>query len=102
DGIRDLYVTGVQTCALPICLTWSNQAASYQAAMTDELGLTTLPVGDKDAYAIQMSQYLGINKDSKNKEAAALFINFFVTSPEAGDRKSTRLNSSHVEISYAV
>src|SRR5438874_12571345 len=22
DGIRDLYVTGVQTCALPICLTF--------------------------------------------------------------------------------
>src|SRR5215469_12724005 len=22
DGIRDLYVTGVQTCALPICLLW--------------------------------------------------------------------------------
>ena len=31
-----------------------------------------------------MSQYLGINKDSQHKEAAALFINFFVTSPEAG------------------
>src|SRR5438874_13387073 len=29
DGIRDLYVTGVQTCALPICVgqlayTWNN------------------------------------------------------------------------------
>src|SRR6266496_5162523 len=23
DGIRDLYVTGVQTCALPICLSWT-------------------------------------------------------------------------------
>src|SRR5215469_16047880 len=22
DGIRDLYVTGVQTCALPICAPW--------------------------------------------------------------------------------
>jgi multiple sugar transport system substrate-binding protein len=67
-----------------IGLIWSNQGASYQAAMTDELGLTTLPAGGEDAYAIQMSQYLGINKDSPNKEAAALFINFFVTSPEAG------------------
>jgi multiple sugar transport system substrate-binding protein len=67
-----------------IGLIWSNQAASYQAATTDELGLTTLPSGGEPAYAIQMSQYLGINKDSENKEAAALFINFFVTSPEAG------------------
>ncbi|HEX2908265.1 MAG TPA: sugar ABC transporter substrate-binding protein [Phototrophicaceae bacterium] len=67
-----------------IGLIWSNQGAAYQAAMTDEVGLTTLPAGGEDAYAIQMSQYLAINKNSQNKEAAALFINFFVTSPEAG------------------
>ncbi len=67
-----------------IDLVWSNQAAAYQAAMTDEVGLTTLPTGGKPAYAIQMSQYLAMNKASENKEAAALFINFFVTSPEAG------------------
>lgn len=67
-----------------IGLIWSNQAAAYQAAMTDELGLTTLPAGGEDAYAIQMSQYLGVNNASQYKEAAALFVNFFVTSPEAG------------------
>jgi len=67
-----------------INLIWSNQGAAYQAAMTDELGLTTLPDGGEPAYAIQMSQYLAVNKDSQNKEAAALFINFFVTSPDAG------------------
>lgn len=67
-----------------IGLIWSNQAAAYQAAMTDELGLTTLPAGGEPAYAIQMSQYLAINKNSQHKEAAAVFINFFVTSPEAG------------------
>jgi multiple sugar transport system substrate-binding protein len=58
--------------------------AWYQAAMTDPLGMTTLPKGGEKSYAIQMSQYLGVNKDSQNKEAAALFVNFFVTSPEAG------------------
>jgi len=67
-----------------IGLIWSNQGAAYQAAMTDELGMTTLPKGGEDSYAIQMSQYLGMYVDSQNKEAAALFINFFVTSPEAG------------------
>jgi ABC-type glycerol-3-phosphate transport system substrate-binding protein len=67
-----------------IGLVWSNQVAAYQAAMTDTLSMTTLPAGGKPAYAIQMSQYLGMNKASENKEAAALFINFFVTSPEAG------------------
>lgn len=67
-----------------IGLIWSNQGAAYQAATTDELGMTTLPAGGEPSYAIQMSQYLGINNASANKEAAALFINFFVTSPEAG------------------
>ncbi|HEY0736910.1 MAG TPA: extracellular solute-binding protein [Herpetosiphonaceae bacterium] len=67
-----------------IALIWSNQVAGYQAAMTDKIGVTTLPVGGEKSYAIQMSQCLGINKSSQNKEAAALFINFFVTSPEAG------------------
>jgi multiple sugar transport system substrate-binding protein len=31
-----------------------------------------------------MSQYLAINKASENKEAATLFVNFFVTTPTAG------------------
>jgi multiple sugar transport system substrate-binding protein len=67
-----------------IGLIWSNQLAGYQAAMTDQLGATTLPKGGEKSYVIQMSQYLGINKASKNKEAAALFVNFFVTTPTAG------------------
>ncbi len=67
-----------------IGLMWSNQLAAYQAAMTDKLGATTLPAGGKKSYTIQMSQYLGVYKNSKNKEAATLFINFFVTSPDAG------------------
>src|SRR2546430_12584646 len=29
DGIRDLTVTGVQTCALPICITWSADHTYY-------------------------------------------------------------------------
>src|SRR5512137_483509 len=81
--------TGADSSALvagkaAIGLIWSNQLAAYQAAMTDKLGATTLPKGGEKSYVIQMSQYLGIYKDSKNKEAAALFINFFVTSPAAG------------------
>jgi multiple sugar transport system substrate-binding protein len=81
--------TGTDSSALvagkaAIGLIWSNQVASYQAAMKDKLGAITLPKGGQKSYAIQMSQYMGINKASKNIEAAALFINFFVTSPEAG------------------
>jgi multiple sugar transport system substrate-binding protein len=66
-------------------LTWSNQVAGYQGAMTDKLGIAPLPNGEYKAQAIQMSQYLGVNKDSKNLEAAVLFVNFFVNSPEAGE-----------------
>jgi multiple sugar transport system substrate-binding protein len=81
--------TGADSSALvagkaAVGLIWSNQIAAYQAAMTDSLGATPLPVGGKKSYTIQMSQYLGINKATKYPEAAALFINFFVTSPEAG------------------
>ncbi|MDR1532130.1 MAG: extracellular solute-binding protein [Clostridiales bacterium] len=81
--------TGADSSALvagkaAIGLIWSNQVAAYQAAMTDTLSATTLPAGGEKAYIIGMSQYLGINKDSSNREAAALFINYFVTSPEAG------------------
>ena len=81
--------TGADSSALvagkaAIGLIWSNQLAGYQAAMTDTLGATTLPVGGEDSYIIQMSQYLGINKDSQYKEAAAIFVNFVVTSPISG------------------
>lgn len=65
-------------------LIWSNQVAAYQAAMTDSLGATTLPKGGEKSYTIQMSQYIGVYKNSKNLDAAALFVNFFVTSPKAG------------------
>ncbi|MCS6825429.1 MAG: sugar ABC transporter substrate-binding protein [Caldilinea sp.] len=81
--------TGADNSALvagkaAIGLIWSNQLAGYQAAMTDQLGAITLPRGGENAYAIQMSQCIGINKASSHKEEAALFINFFVTDPEAG------------------
>src|SRR2546430_6966368 len=59
DGIRDLTVTGVQTCALPIFIA----DAKY-------------------------SQWPA--RVSKRKWASG------------SDRKSTRLNSSHSQISYAV
>ena len=62
-----------------IDMVWSNQVAAYQAAMTDELGMTTLPAGGKPAYAIQMSQYLGMNNASKNKEAAYLLCQWVVS-----------------------
>src|SRR5690349_23924531 len=81
DGIRDLYVTGVQTCALPI--------------LFEKVGGGRTPI---------------INI-SGGTEVGAVFLTCCVAEPikacslggpATGDRKSTRLNSSHVEISYAV
>src|SRR2546430_12501971 len=65
DGIRDLTVTGVQTCALPI--------SGYVA------GCAIAPRVD-------------LRSDRRNRRAQV----------QRTDRKSTRLNSSHSQISYAV
>src|SRR2546422_5906366 len=73
DGIRDVAVTGVQTCALPIS--------------RDELGLA-----DRD------DEDVGLPGDGLDVAGAR------VAHRDGGvaDRKSTRLNSSHGYISYAV
>ncbi|MCL2068751.1 MAG: extracellular solute-binding protein, partial [Oscillospiraceae bacterium] len=81
--------TGVDNSALVagravFGLLWSNQVNTYQGAMTDELGIAHLPVASRNALVIQVSQYLSVNVASQYPEAAAAFINFFVTDPEAG------------------
>src|SRR2546430_4307681 len=74
DGIRDLTVTGVQTCALPILL-W----------------VTSTPAGCILLRRLRSPIGLG---ESSNVEHHYNWRN--------EDRKSTRLNSSHSQISYAV
>src|SRR5438034_7471987 len=83
DGIRDHCVTGVQTCALPILLyvlfSWKippslcNDPFSTSGAW---LNLPALLI----TLAVTVILVIGIRED----------------------RKSTRLNSSHTVISYAV
>src|SRR2546426_8742682 len=73
DGIRDYKVTGVQTCALPIC-TRSSSSREYLHRVADQ--------------------------DHLIVRAKAMVHRVLI---EGGrDRKSTRLNSSHLVISYAV
>src|SRR2546430_8962696 len=69
DGIRDLTVTGVQTCALPISFQYGAQIRAYTANLA-----TTA--------SVRLSSDAALNSTV--------------------DRKSTRLNSSHSQISYAV
>src|SRR5689334_24699057 len=84
DGIRDGTVTGVQTCALPILRFEAHAAA--QASHADRIpGPLRLafssPFGGADH-----------RRGPAHPESWA----------KPGDRKSTRLNSSHSSISYAV
>src|SRR2546430_8799054 len=74
DGIRDLTVTGVQTCALPISVV----------GVVGDVRSTTLTQESPALYypmAIRVWPLMDI---------------------VVRDRKSTRLNSSHSQISYAV
>src|SRR5690349_22950070 len=78
DGIRDLYVTGVQTCALPICEIKKVAVKKFPAKRDRELRRESCPIQTAPSAATPLPELT------------------------PGDRKSTRLNSSHVEISYAV
>src|SRR5256885_7006634 len=87
DGIRDYKVTGVQTCALPIFDAVEVQPP--QRAGDDERD-----PGDERGAAgpdPQRGHDDRLAEDDQREQPVAL-----------GDRKSTRLNSSHLVISYAV
>src|SRR2546426_2952720 len=79
DGIRDYKVTGVQTCALPICITHSTRPSERWSGGRRFSGPGFGGIHLRD----------GVTADAR---PATIFT----------DRKSTRLNSSHLVISYAV
>src|SRR5699024_11587989 len=85
DGIRDRNVTGVQTCALPILNTRPSVTSPTGTVIGEPVFSTSAP---------------------RRKPSVELIAIVLTTlSPRCNavsDRKSTRLNSSHVSISYAV
>src|SRR2546429_7343315 len=92
DGIRDVAVTGVQTCALPIF--GRGRRRRRRAAGAPARGRR--PRGDRmtaNRLVTIYSRALAIG--GLVALAAALIV-------DPRDRKSTRLNSSHGYISYAV
>src|SRR5256886_6686642 len=91
DGIRDLTVTGVQTCALPIC-----SAAGLRKSYS--LRIMRRPPRSFEKIWIR-SAFVPDSLCSPSMFFAAS-ICWHPTRRE--DRKSTRLNSSHSQISYAV
>src|SRR5690606_41140832 len=99
DGIRDFHVTGVQTCALPIYPM--NHGGSWdfefgRLKYVNAIHTSSFPDG---SYGGQPGGFV-IESEHKNIYIAgdtALTMDMKLI-----DRKSTRLNSSHVKISYAV
>src|SRR5690606_39637523 len=49
DGIRDFHVTGVQTCALPICLDRATLQVALMRDMRDGLREREYPLVDEDS-----------------------------------------------------
>src|SRR5688572_32667072 len=86
DGIRDLTVTGVQTCALPICIAGEReQLADPDWRQRGDEGRQH-PEADQQGHG-------GIGNQVHLQPSELVDVE---------DRKSTRLNSSHSQISYAV
>src|SRR5690606_40987738 len=85
DGIRDFHVTGVQTCALPISFIWIEVPAPFWLALLPLIALRLW-------FARWLRKWIGGFTGDCLGALQQL----------SEDRKSTRLNSSHVKISYAV
>src|SRR2546430_12568884 len=89
DGIRYLTVTGVQTCALPISpqeVFRPLLAALVVIRQHDTVRPVSDPVHETESNIVEH-----------------VFVNMILEQDETPrDRKSTRLNSSHSQISYAV
>src|SRR5207302_2121234 len=94
DGIRDFHVTGVQTCALPISMVEDGKITAAQANDARSAPLTLRLAHDPNSLAPyfveEIRRYLEGKFGTDQVHEGGL------------DRKSTRLNSSHVKISYAV
>src|SRR5256885_8429726 len=82
DGIRDYKVTGVQTCALPISFLLPLLRWQWAAKIRN-------PIRIAKAHELNASLDIMIFTRQSGHH-------------RFGDRKSTRLNSSHLVISYAV
>src|SRR5256885_5167115 len=85
DGIRDYKVTGVQTCALPIWPVSWPASRPPKCAAHPGTWTAALPLPEPATLALPRQTPFHTNDRQ--------------TQP---DRKSTRLNSSHLVISYAV
>src|SRR2546422_5530557 len=89
DGIRDVAVTGVQTCALPI----SRDPPQHAHPQDEGVRPVSAPLPP-----VRVERALGLLPELE----AVAPLRALLVSISRPDRKSTRLNSSHGYISYAV
>src|SRR5256885_8096098 len=90
DGIRDYKVTGVQTCALPIWTRLEGQPRGRRVRARVQRMRRGVPhsTDGEQRQRGKAGKYPAAASNTRRR-------------PES-DRKSTRLNSSHLVISYAV
>src|SRR2546429_6344711 len=93
DGIRDVAVTGVQTCALPISVPPRPEKPPH---------VEEFQISGEPAPAAAENTPAAAPPIPLDKPAAKTTAGKSKEKPAQKDRKSTRLNSSHGYISYAV
>src|SRR3712207_8319570 len=104
DGIRDIGVTGVQTCALPI---WRRTRRRPQRPREASRARGGAPVGQPEQATTGKGSGEGRRRRGPRRRRggggrAAARQETRSGRRRGEDRKSTRLNSSHANISYAV
>src|SRR5256886_2261172 len=99
DGIRHLTVTGVQTCALPI--SRSRARIQFFTVHPPHSVRPGTPAWEPDHPRCRATPAAARRRWRFSSSPRALRAAYPARGP-AGDRKSTRLNSSHSQISYAV
>src|SRR2546422_2886505 len=105
DGIRDVAVTGVQTCALPISRRAGEVVAVDSSADALARGRENATLNEITNITWREANAFDLLRDLERREE--LFDTIVLDPPafakaKQRDRKSTRLNSSHRYISYAV
>src|SRR3989454_7215122 len=103
DGIRDYKVTGVQTCALPIYLRLDHAVRGIEPEVAR--GFELRQRAAREVVRAERVLEAAMRGAGIDEERVPQLTD--VTQPLDGrgvdqDRKSTRLNSSHLVISYAV
>src|SRR5690554_5438103 len=100
-AVQQLREKGVSTSDISVLSRSEEKAISYK-----EDGIT-VKTGDYTNYDSLVKAFEGVDKllfvsSSEIENREAQHENVVRAAKSAGDRKSTRLNSSHVRISYAV